>query len=166
MAASWQEISRLRKDPTAFRALAERLLNLGVELTDWELTFLQSVREGPDYYMSRQTEVLLQLRDQKLSAAEARKAKKLHDEKEYSTRQSEKLLQIRNDYEIITTFQGFSIGSLLKGCYEARLDLSESQEARIVRLCGQSQTSVRRKDIGFLMHCARQLCVIEEEFAD
>jgi len=165
MAASWQEISRLKKDPAAFRTLAKRLLNLDVELTDWERTFLESVCDGPDYqkFTARQTEVLLQLRDQKVSAAEAKKAKKLHDEKEYSLRQSEKLLQIRNDYEIITNFHGFSVGFLLKGCYEARLDLLESQEARIIKLYSKSQTSVRRKDIGFLMHCARQLYVIEEE---
>jgi len=125
MAASWQEISRLKKDPAAFRTLAKRLLNLDVELTDWERTFLESVCDGPDYqkFTARQTEVLLQLRDQKVSAAEAKKAKKLHDEKEYSLRQSEKLLQIRNDYEIITNFHGFSVGFLLKGCYEARLEL-------------------------------------------
>ncbi|MGD0334914.1 MAG: hypothetical protein ABSA90_16920 [Xanthobacteraceae bacterium] len=168
MAASWQEIDRLRKDPAAFRALANRLLNLGVELTDWERTFLESVCNGPDFqkFTTRQTETLLQLRDHQESAAQSKKAKKLRDEKEYSTRQSEKLFQIRDDYEIITKFHGFNVGILLKRCYEARLDLSESQEARIIRMYEKSQTSARRKDIGFLMHCARQLYIIEEEVVD
>ena len=37
--------------------------------------------------------------------------------KEFTTRQSEKLLQIRDDYETITTFHGFSVETLLDKCW-------------------------------------------------
>ena len=86
--------------------------------------------------------------------------------KEFTTRQSEKLLQIRDDYETITTFHGFSVEALLDKCWLGRFDLSESQEQKLRKMRERSHVSVRRKDAGFLMHRARELHVIEEEFAD
>ena len=50
---------------------------------------------------------------------------------EFTTRQSEKLLQIRDDYETITIVHGFSIETLLDKCWHARCDLSESQEQKL-----------------------------------
>ena len=86
--------------------------------------------------------------------------------KEFTTRQSEKLLQIRDDYETITTFHGFSVETLLDKCWLGRFDLSESQEQKLQKMRERSHVSVRRKDAGFLMHRARELHIIEEEFAD
>jgi hypothetical protein len=85
---------------------------------------------------------------------------------EFTTRQSEKLLQIRDDYETLTKFRGFSVEILLDKCWLARTYLSEGQEEKLKRLCERSWVSVRRRDIGFLMRCARELGVIEEEFDD
>ena len=86
--------------------------------------------------------------------------------KEFTTRQSEKLLQIRDDYETITIVHGFSIETLLDRCWLARCDLSESQEQKLQKMRERSHVSVRSKDAGFLMHRARELHIIEEECAD
>ena len=86
--------------------------------------------------------------------------------KEFTTRQSEKLLQIRDDYETITRIHGFSVAALLDKCWLGRFDLSEGQEQQIQKMRERSQFSVRCKDAGFLMHRARELHIIEEEFAD
>ena len=51
--------------------------------------------------------------------------------KEFTTRQSEKLLQIRDDYETITIFHGFSVKTLLDKCW---LGLSESQEEKLQKM--------------------------------
>ncbi len=86
--------------------------------------------------------------------------------KEFTTRQSEKLLQIRDDYETLTKFQGFSVEILLDKCWLARLDLSEGQEERLKKLRERSRVSVRRREIAFLMRCARQLEIIEDDFTE
>ena len=71
-------------------------------------------------------------------------------------------MQIRDDYETITKFHGFSVETLLDKCWLAQLDLSESQEEKLKKLRERSRISVRRRDIGFLMRCARELEIIEE----
>jgi len=86
--------------------------------------------------------------------------------KQFTTRQSEKLLQIRDDYETITECDRFSVKSLLENCWLARVDLSERHEEKLQKLRERSLVSIRRKDVGFLMHRARELHIIEEEFAD
>jgi hypothetical protein len=68
---------------------------------------------------------------------------------EFTTRQSEKLLQIRDDYETITTFHGFSVNALLDKYWLGRCDLSEGQEQKLQKMREQSHVSVRRKDAGF-----------------
>jgi hypothetical protein len=133
--ASWREIDRFRKVPAAYRAVAQRLLNLGAELTEWESTFLESICNDI------QT-------------------------KELTTRQSEKLLQIRDDYETITAFHGFSVETLLDECWLSRCDLSESQEQKLQRMRERSRVSARRKDVGFLMQRARELHIIDGDFVN
>jgi hypothetical protein len=55
---------------------------------------------------------------------------------------------------------------LLRQCREARLDVSESDEAWIEGLLdGSNGISIKRKHVGRLLKCARQLHIIEEEFA-
>ncbi len=84
---------------------------------------------------------------------------------EFTTRQSEKLLQIRDDYETLTEFHGFSVKIMLRQCRDAQLDLSESDGEWILKQFQRSQTTMRRKNIGRLMRCARELRVIEGELA-
>ena len=86
--------------------------------------------------------------------------------KEFTIRQSEKLLQIRDDYETITTFHGFSVEMLLDKCWLGRFDLSEGQEQKLQKMRERSHVSLRRKYAGFLMRRAREVHIIKEEFAD
>jgi hypothetical protein len=83
-----------------------------------------------------------------------------------TTRQAEKLLQIRDGLVTITVFHGFSVEKLLAGCHLARLDLSEDDEEWIVSAHAKSDGSVRRCQIGRLMRCARQLLLVESEPVD
>lgn len=134
--ASWQEIHRIRKNAKAFRALAKGLRTHIAEFTDWEKDFLTSINDQSD-------------------------------KDEFSTRQSEKLLQIRDDYVSVTEIRGgFSIKLILRQCYEARLDLSEDDEAWIVQRFEQSPTTMRRKHAGRLRRCARELGLIEDDEID
>jgi hypothetical protein len=134
--ASWREIDSLRKDPAAFRALAKRLLKLPNEdFTDWEKLFLDDM-------------------------AFSRKAVT-----EFTTRQSEKLLQIRDDAELVTSCRGFSIKTLLKGCYDGRLDLDDTDEAWIADMHAHNPQSIKRRHVGRLMRCARALNLIDTDIA-
>jgi hypothetical protein len=73
---------------------------------------------------------------------------------ELTTRQAEKLLQIRDGLVTITVFHGFSV------------ELSEDDEEWIVSAHAKSDGSVRRCQIGRLMRCARQLLLVESEPVD
>lgn len=134
---SWKEIDRIRKDPKGFCALAKGLRTQFAEnLTDWEKDFLDDVV--------------------------GRRGKE-----EFTTRQSEKLLQIRDDYTSLSELPGgFSVGIVLKECKEARLDLSEDDEQWISQSYERSPTTIRRKNAGRLMRCARKLHIIEQEYTD
>lgn len=131
--ASWREIDRVRKDANGARVLAKRLLKI---------------------YPGEFTDWELDFLESIGSYTELF---------EFTTRQSEKLLQIRDDIEPATEHRGFSIALLLKQCWEARLDLEEADEQWIVGLHERSSTSIRRKHLGRLMRCARELNIIEEE---
>jgi hypothetical protein len=135
--ASWQEIDRVRKDPKGFRALAKGLrAQFAGDLTDWEKDFLEAIA-GRD------------------------------GKEEFTTRQSEKLLQIRDDYTSVSQLPGgFSVRIVLQECKEARLDLSAHDEQWILQSYERSPTTIKRKNAGRLMRCARELHIIEEEYAD
>lgn len=131
--ASWREIDRVRKDTNGARELAKRLL----KIYPGELTdWEKDFLESITNY----TELF-----------------------EFTTRQSEKLLEIRDDAEPATQYRGFSVAVLLKQCCEARLDLSEADAQWVVELCERSTASIRRKHIGRLIRCARELNIIDED---
>jgi hypothetical protein len=92
-----------------------------------------------------------------------RSIQQLRNVEEFSTRQVEKLLQIRDDIQEVTETLGFSVRLLLKGCVDARLDLSESDEEWVLARSRVSSSSIRRKHVGRLMRCARELNLVEEE---
>lgn len=132
--ASWNEIERVRKDPKGFRALAKSLMaSVGDELTDWESAFLDSVILKPD------------------------------KDSDYSTRQSEKLLQIRDDGAIIETVRGFSVNTLLIACHLARVDLCEEDEDWIVAIVARSRDWIKKRDAARLLRIARELNIIEDD---
>jgi hypothetical protein len=84
---------------------------------------------------------------------------------ELTTRQSEKLLEIRDGVEDLTEFLGLCVRLLLKACYEARLDLSEDDEEWIKQRWATSERSIKRKYVGRLMRCARELHIVDDEAA-
>lgn len=130
--ASFREIERIRKVPAEFRALAQALLAAGLDdVTEWEADFLESVLRKPD-------------------KAEA-----------YSLRQGEKLLEIRDGRIAIDTVRGFSVTTLIRKCYDARLDLSEDDEEWIIARFEAHATAVKRRDAARLLRCAEQLYLID-----
>jgi len=129
--ASWREIEQFRKDVAKAKALAERLLALYSDFSDWEIDFLES-----------------------LAALDARH--------ELTTRQVEKLLEIRDDAELVTEIRGFSVRLLIKNVHEARLDLNDADEKWISRIRLSYEASIRRKHAGRLIKCAYALNIIEE----
>ena len=131
--ASWREIDRVRKDASGARALAQRLL----KIYPGELTEWEM-----DFLQSITTYTELF---------------------EFTTRQAEKLLEIRDDTEPVTACRGFNVATMIAQCYQARLDLSEVDEQWIVDLHQQGGSSIRRRHLGRLMACARALNVIEVE---
>jgi len=135
--ASWQEIDRIRKAPKEFRSLAKGLrTQFSDDLTDWERDFLEEI------------------------AGRAGK-------EEFTTRQSEKLLDICDDYTSVSQLPGgFSVRIILEQCKLARRDLSENDEQWILQSYERNFTTIRRKNTGRLMRCARELRIIEEEYAD
>jgi predicted glycoside hydrolase/deacetylase ChbG (UPF0249 family) len=78
-----------------------------------------------------------------------------------TTRQAEKLVQVRDDYTFVSSCHGFSIDALIRRCFEGRLDLSEDDEAWVSRLRNEDARSVRQRDAYRLIKCARQLNIIE-----
>jgi len=133
--ASWREIERVRKDVRGARAIAARLLK----------HFLNALTAW-------ETEFLESLLRREGLA-------------ELTTRQGEKLLEIRDGVEPIDEFRGFSIALLIKNVHEARADLEEADEEWIVRTRQRGDSWIRRKDVGRLMACARALHLVEEELA-
>jgi len=133
--AAWPEIERVRKDAAAARRrIAQTLLLLRRDQIDF-------------------TDWEVDFLDSMIAP---------NGREELTTRQAEKLLEIRDGAEQITEFRGLSIKILLQKCYEARLDLDEGDEQWIVALRNRSHTTVRRKHAGRLMACARRLYLIDE----
>ena len=102
--ASWREIDRIRKDPTAMRALAAYLLKPpSAELTEWEIKFLQSISGD------------------RIS-------------EESTTRQAEKLMQIRDGSEYVSEigYARLSVEILIANCQMGDLDLHEGDEEWIL----------------------------------
>lgn len=133
--ATWREIERIREDADAARLVARSLLLLvrsdPKAFSDWEIDFLESI------------------------AARIQVG-------EFSTRQAEKLLEIQDDVKRVTVVRdGSSVSLLIRGCFEARLDLSEDDEDWISELYENDRNSIRRKQIGRLMRCAADVGLVE-----
>ncbi len=134
--ASWREIDRVRKDPQRAADIAKRLLSLPAS----------------------------ELSDWELDFL--RSIRRLRNVEEFTTRQAEKLLQIRDDIQEVTEVLSFSVELLLKRCFEARLDLSEADEEWVVSRFQTSPRKIRRKHVGRLMRCARELNLVEQEYPE
>jgi hypothetical protein len=134
--ASWREIDRIRKDPTAMKALAAYLLRLpNGELTEWEIKFLESISSD-------------------------------RTSEEFTTRQAEKLMQIRDDSEYVFEigYARLSVKILIADCQLGHLDLREDDEPWILAF-PKGTASIKRRYVGRLLRCARDLKNIDEEDA-
>ena len=77
---------------------------------------------------------------------------------ELSTRQAEVILEIRDETELVsTTWNGLSVTRLIRQCYEGRCDLSEADQEWIEKVYDTSRSTIRRRSVGRLVRCAREL---------
>ena len=129
---NYREIDRVRKDAVAVSSLAKRLLVAPHhDWNDWELDFLQ--------HMARH-----------------------RGPDPITTRQSEKLFELRDDAEYHSSVQGFSVVSLITNCWLARNDLSSEQNRKFIEeLKASSVSAIRRRQLGKLLACARELGEVE-----
>jgi hypothetical protein len=159
--ASHREMSAICSDPVKVRNLALSLLGMTRIAEDifseWELTFLRDIaeqsakvialnpKERREFKFSKhQAEALLALRDFRLTS-----------------RQAEKLFEIRDATVLQSTIGGVSVRNLVNRCYEARLDLDESDEEFIERLWKSGASELRSNDLTQLKRCSRQLGKLE-----
>jgi hypothetical protein len=129
----YKEIDRIRKDLVAVRSLAKRLLEL--PHADWN--------------------------DWEIDFLQHMARRKGHDP--ITTRQGEKLLELRDDAEYCSSVRGFSVQSVIKNCWLARADLdSEADRKFIEQLEETNCLSVKRRQLRKLLACARELGEIEQ----
>jgi hypothetical protein len=80
-----------------------------------------------------------------------------------TTRQSEKLLEIRDAAQDFSTYDGFNIKTLIEKCWMARTDLDDEQDvAFIERLKESGAKSIRRRQVKRLFRCCRELLILEQ----
>jgi hypothetical protein len=80
-----------------------------------------------------------------------------------TTRQCEKLLELRDDAEWYSSVHGFTVQSLIKKCWLARDDLDSENDRKFVEhLKETSGSCVKRRQLRKLLACARQLGEIEQ----
>lgn len=160
--ASHREMHAISSDPARVRNLALSLLALAKisedVFSEWELTFLRDIAEQSAAiialtpkqrqqlkFSQRQSEALLALRDFRLTS-----------------RQAEKLFEIRDAAELCRDIDGISVRNLIARCYEARLELDEDDEEFIGRLWQRGATALRRNDLSRLKRCCKQLGELED----
>lgn len=82
---------------------------------------------------------------------------------ELSTRQAEKLLEIRDDNLWVGEIRGFSVRLLLKACWEGRHDLHTTQDFDFIeKLKARGEDRARYREARHLLDCARDLHVIDD----
>jgi hypothetical protein len=129
----YREIDRIRKDLVGVQSLAKRLLEL--PHADWNDWELDFLQ-----HMARHK-----------------------GPGPITTRQGEKLIELRDDAEYYSSVRGLSVQSLIKNCWLARDDLnSEDDRQFIEQLKETSYSCVKRRQLRKLLACARQLGEIEQ----
>jgi hypothetical protein len=79
-----------------------------------------------------------------------------------STRQAEKLLEVRDQNAWVSTIRGFSVRSLVNACWEARYDLNDEDDISFVEMLkARGSSTARCREACRLLDLARQLRVIE-----
>jgi hypothetical protein len=129
----YREIDRVRKDSVAVSSLAKRLLAIpSHDWNDWELDFLEHMARHRGRYP-------------------------------ITTRQGEKLIELRDDSEYHSSVKGFSVVSLITNCWLARNDLNSEQDRKFIEdLKASGVSAIRRRQLGKLLACARELGEVEK----
>jgi hypothetical protein len=71
-----------------------------------------------------------------------------------TTRQGEKLIELRDDAEYHSSVQGFSVVSLITNCWLARDDLNSEQDRKFIEeLKAAGVSAIRRRQLGKLLAC-------------
>jgi hypothetical protein len=130
---NYKEIDRIRKDPVAVRSLAKRLLDIPNH--DWTAWELDFLEA-----MSRHA-----------------------GPDPLSTRQGEKLMELRDDAEDHSQYRGLSVKILIEKCNLGRDDLDDPADAEFVaKLYASGATSIKRHQLWRLLRCGRQLGHVEK----
>ena len=104
---------------------------------------------------------LLKLPDAGWSEWEANFLDMIHRQETLTTRQGEKLIELRDDAKSYSKFDGLSVSSLVRDCWIARLELSEDDEAFIDGLKQHSTTTLKKRPLMRLLRCARELDLVQ-----
>ena len=129
----YKEIDTIRKNLVGVRSLAKRLLDL--PRADWNDWEIDFLQ-----HMARH---------------------KRPDP--ITTRQCEKLLELRDDAEYYSSVRGFNVQSLIKKCWLTRDDLDSENDRKFVEHLKETSCScVKRRHLRKLLACARQLGEIEQ----
>ncbi len=79
-----------------------------------------------------------------------------------TTLQTEKLIEIRDAAQFFSTYDGFNISKLIERCWMASFDLNNDEDITFIeRLKENGSSSIRKRDIGRLFRCCRELHILE-----
>jgi hypothetical protein len=129
----YREIDRIRKDLVAVRSLAKRLLDL--PHADWNDWEIDFLQ-----HMVRRK-----------------------GSEPITTRQGEKLLELRDDADYYSLVHGFSVQSLIEHCWLARDELDSEDNRKFVEQLKETRVScLKRRQLRKLLACARGLGEVEQ----
>jgi hypothetical protein len=129
--ASWIEIDRIRKDPAGFKSLARALL-------------INSTFEKTEWEQDF-------LKDK----VEGKKRQ------EFTTRQGETILDLRDKATLYTKYKGLSIPILIEKCWLNRFNLDERDQEFIGELKASGRGYVTGRQIGWFIGICKQLGEVE-----
>ena len=77
-----------------------------------------------------------------------------------TTRQRQKLVELREGAEYVPTIEGFDVASLIDKCWLGRLDLDYEDDIAFIEQ-ERGSTSIKRRHVQRLLRCCRKLAVID-----
>ena len=77
-----------------------------------------------------------------------------------TTRQRQKLVELREGAEYVPTIEGFDVASLIDKCWLGRLDLDYEDDIAFIEQ-ERGSTSIKRRHVQRLLRCCRKLGVID-----
>jgi len=72
----------------------------------------------------------------------------------------EKLVELRDGAEYVSTIEGLDVASLIDKCWLGRLDLDYEDDIAFIEQ-ERGSTSIKRRHVGRLLRCCRKLGVID-----